>query len=172
VGGGRAAYPGGPMRRPLHATPLAPIALAPSALVTALATLLAACEGTTSLVGPRDTQLVATTGGAFTVGGLAGESLLGRWTRVEGAGPGVIVETTFSFLSGGTGARVVVTRTALGAVIAEDRQPFTWTAGAGVLVLRIAGALGETVLRASFAVEQDLTGATLRLDGLPYRRSS
>ena len=160
------------MRRPVHATPLAPIALAPIALVTALATLLAACEGTTSVVGPRDGQLAATTGGALTVGGLAGQSLVGRWTRVDAPGLGVNVETTFSFLSGGTGSRVVVTRTALGAVIAEDRQPFTWTAGAGVLVIRLAGMLGETVLRASFAVEQELTGATLRLDGLPYRRSS
>ena len=139
----------------------------------AAAALLAGCEGTTSVLGPGGAELAATTGGAgITVGALAGESLVGRWTRVDGAAPGVIVETTFSFLGGGGGARVIVTRTALGAVIAEDRQPFTWTAGAGVLVIRLAGTLGETVLRASFAVEQGLTGATLRLDGLPYRRSS
>ena len=137
------------------------------------ALLLAACEGTTSLTAPGEVELSARTGGALTVGGLAGESLLGRWTRVDGVAPGVIVETTFSFLGGGTGARVVVTRTALGAVIAEDRQPFTWTAGGGVLLIRIPGALGsETILRASFAVERDLLGTTLHLDGLPYRRSA
>jgi hypothetical protein len=161
------------MRRPHLALSLAAPLLAATALA---ATALAACEGTTSVLGPRGTELSATTGagggGAFTVGGLSGGSLVGRWTRVDGVAPGVIVETTFSFLGGGSGSRVVVTRTALGAVIAEDRQPFTWSAGAGVLVIRIAGPVGETVLRASFAVETDLTGTTLRLDGLPYRRAA
>ena len=139
----------------------------------AAAALLAGCEGTTSVLGPGGAELAATTGGAgITVGALAGESLVGRWTRVDGAAPGVIVETTFNFLGGGSGSRVIVTRTALGAVLAEDRQPFTWTAGGGVVMLRIQGALGETILRASFAVQSDLTGTTLRLDGLPYRRAS
>ena len=137
------------------------------------APLLVACEGTTSIAGPGAVELSARTGGAVTVAGLAGESLVGRWTRVDGVAPGVLVETTFSFLGGGTGARVVITRTALGAVISEDRQPFTWTAGGGVVMIRIAGALGsETILRTSFAVEADLTGTTLRLDGLPYRRAA
>ena len=145
---------------------------APVAFLLA-ASLLAACEGTTSVLAPGEVELSARTGGATTVAGLSGEALLGRWTRVDGAAPGVIVETTFSFLSGGSGARVVVTRTALGAVIAEDRQSFTWTAGGGLVLIRIPGAFGsETILRAAFAVEQDLTGATLRLDGLPYRRSA
>ena len=120
--------------------------------------LLAACEGTTSVLGPRGAELTATTGSSsgFTVGATAGASLVGRWTRIDGSPPGVLVETTFSFLSGGSGSRVVVTRTALGAVIAEDRQPFTWTAGGGVLVIRLQSAVGETIVRASYAVRPTL----------------
>jgi hypothetical protein len=137
------------------------------------ALLLAACEGTSSLAGPGEVELSARTGGALTVGGLTGEALVGQWTRVDGTAPGVLVETTFSFLRGGSGARVVTTRTALGGVIAEDRQAFTWSAGGGVLLIRLPGAFGsETILRASFAVEADLTGTTLRLDGLRYRRAA
>jgi hypothetical protein len=141
----------------------------------AAATLLVACDGTTSVLGPQGSELSVKTGGTFTVGASDSRSLVGRWTRVEGTPGtvgGVLVETTFSFLGDGSGSRVSVTRTALGAVIAEDRQPFTWTAGASVLVIRIRGAVGETILRASFVIDNGLTGTTLTLDGLPYRRAS
>jgi hypothetical protein len=144
-------------------------------LVAASATLLAACDGTTSVLDPRGgTDLTVRTGGSFTIGASDSRALVGRWTRVEGTPGtgGVLVETTFSFVGDGSGSRVNVTRTALGAVIAEDRQPFTWTAGASVLVIRIQGPVGETILHASFVIQSDVTGTTLKLDGLPYRRAS
>jgi predicted small secreted protein len=142
--------------------------------VAAVATLLAACDGTTSALGPDGSDLSVRTGGSFTVGAGDSRSLVGRWTRVEGTGGtgSVLVETTFSFLGDGSGSRVTVTRTALGAVIAEDRQPFTWTAGASVLLIRIQGPVGETILHASFVIQSDVTGTTLNLDGQPYRRAS
>ena len=149
-------------------------ARAATAVAAALALAAStACDGTTSALGPGQptTELAATTGGNVTVGGKTAGALLGRWTRVDGVSPGVLVETTFTFVSGGSGARTVVTRTALGAVISEDRQPFTWTAGAGVLLVRFPGVVGETILRASFAVDTGLSGTTLRLDGVPYRRA-
>lgn len=153
-----------PTRRP--AGRAAPIALAASLVMS-----LAGCEETTSALGPEGATFVATTGTAVTVGGQTGVALLGRWTRVDASTPGVLVETTFTFLDGGRGARSVVTRSALGAAIAEGIEPFSWTGGGGVLILRFAGPLGETVVRASFAVETELTGTTLRLDGRAYRRA-
>ena len=140
-----------------------------------LCALLAACDGTTSALGPRAgvDELTATTGGAVTVGGQTSAALVGRWSRVDGVAPGVLVETTFTFLSGGSGARAVVTRTALGAVVSEDRQAFTWTAGGGLLLLRFPSPVpgGETIVRAGFAVDVGLSGTTLRLDGIAYRRA-
>ena len=131
------------------------------------------CEGTTSVLGPDGAEVIATTGGTgLTVGGRTAAALLGRWTRVDAESAGVVVETTFTFLDGGQGVRTVVTRTALGGVVAEDRQPFAWSGGGGVLLLRFPGPVGETTVRATFAVETELTGTTLRLDGLPYRRAS
>ncbi len=150
--------------------------LALSLVAPLAAAALAACDGTTSLLAPGEHQLAISTGGSFTPGGTTAEALVGRWTRVEGdsrAGGGALtVETTFSFVGGGTGSRVVVTRTALGAVIAEDRQPFTWTAGAALVTMRIPTGTGDQIVRASFSVEQDVTGTTLRLDGQRYRRAT
>ena len=150
--------------------------LALSLVAPLAAAAVAACDGTTSLLAPGDQQLVVSTGagGSFTPGGTTAEALVGRWTRVEGetGAGGITVETTFSFVGGGTGSRVVVTRTALGAVIAEDRQPFTWTAGAALVTMRLPTGTGEQIVRASFSVERDVTGTTLRLDGQRYRRAS
>lgn len=130
------------------------------------------CEGTTSALGPDGAQLTATTGTAGTVGGRTGAAVVGRWTRVDAASPGVVVETTFAFLDGGQGVRTIVTRTALGGVVAVDRQAFAWTGGGGVLVLRFPGPVGDTIVRAAFSVETELAGTTLRLDGVAYRRAS
>jgi hypothetical protein len=161
------------MRTPTAAVPPRAAAVAGTLLVALLVALLTACEGTTSALGPPlgGSELTATTGGTVTVGGQTSAALVGRWSRVDGVAPGVLVETSFTFLSGGSGARTVITRSALGAVLSEDRQPFTWSAGAGVLLIRFPGPVGETILRASFAVDAGLSGTTLRLDGISYRRA-
>ena len=133
---------------------------------------LGACaDGTTGgLLGP-EVVAISTAGGSVTPGSTASGALLGRWTRLEAGG---VSEVSFAFGSDGSGARTTVQRTPFGAVIASDVQPFRWTAGGGVLVLQLDApgtVAARQTLRASFRVEQALTGTTLLLDGVPYGRA-
>lgn len=153
-----------PAVRPRRARALAALA-APFALA------LGACaEGkTANLLEPPD--VVISTTGAGTPGGFTSNALVGRWTRLEGNGT---TEITFAFQSDGSGSRTTVQRTPLGAAIATDQQPFRWSAGAGVLILTFPGpgTLGsQTIVRATFRVEQGLTGTVLVLDGATYGRA-
>jgi hypothetical protein len=146
-------------------------AAARAALLAVTLAALAGCEGTTSAVGPQQVEFAATTGGDALAGGRTSNALVGRWTRIEDDAAGLLVETTFTFVGDGTGTRTVVTRSVLGAVLAVDRAPFRWSGGGGVLVLRFAGPFGDAIVRATFAVETELAGTTLHLDGRRYRRT-
>jgi hypothetical protein len=161
-------------RRPATLRPRAQALSAARLPLTSLviAVALGACaDGTTGgLLGPEYVA-ISTAGSSGTPGGTTGNALLGRWTRLEGGGAS---EVSFAFASDGSGARTTVQRTALGGVIASDVQPFRWSAGGGVLVLQLdaPGAVAaRQVVRATFRVEQALTGTTLLLDGVPYGRA-
>jgi hypothetical protein len=159
------------------ASPLAhrlPVTTARRTRVAALCGVLAlagACaDGTRpNLLAPP--EVVVSTGATGTPGAFTAQALVGRWTRLDASGTS---EVTFAFQSDGTGSRTTVQRTPLGASIAVDQQPFRWSAGAGVLILTFPGpgTLGsQTIVRASFRVEQALTGTVLVLDGLGYGRA-
>lgn len=165
------------MPRPLRPRPAPPRASrlrrAAAALVAPLAVALGACaDGRTgALLGPPP-AIAATTGGSGTTpGGATAGALVGRWTRLDAGGT---TETSFAFGGDGSGTRITVLRTALGAVISTDAQPFRWTAGGGIVVFRFPapGNVGaEQVLRASFRVDQAIGGTTLVLDGVAYGRA-
>jgi hypothetical protein len=164
------------MRIPL--VPARALAARPAALlVPLLAALLGACDGTSTVEGVLAPSALSA-GAGTTLGGAGGvvargtAPLIGSWTRVSGAGTGVLTEQTFVFFEGGAGARLTVTRTALGVALATEQQPFAWSAGGGVLLLRFQrpGA-ADTLLRASYLLLVDVTGTVLRLDGLDYQRT-
>lgn len=147
----------------------------PPALLAVLLLAPAACAGPgdAPITGPDVTLVGTTAGGAITPGATTAAALVGRWARVTGSGT-ALRETTFAFGADGTGARTTATRTVLGAELVVDRQPFTWSAGAGVLLLQLpagGGSPGVTTLRAAFRVERGVAGTVLLLDGLPYERA-
>jgi hypothetical protein len=148
-------------------------------IALALALGATACDDSSTIDGILAPSAISsgTTGASGATGGLAGVAvgrtpLLGSWTRVTGQ-DGVLTVQTWTFASGGSGARTTTTRTQLGVVLAVEQQAFAWDAGAGVLLLRFqrAGAT-EAVVRVSYAVRIDLTGTVLRLDGLDYLRTA
>lgn len=152
--------------------PLRPVAAA------GLALLAAACDGTNTVEGVLAPSALGSDS-TVTGGGSAGNvvargstPLLGSWTRVSDGGAGVLTEQTFVFAGDGTGTRLTLTRTALGVAITAEQQPFRWSAGAGILLLRLQrpGTV-DTLLRASYLVLVDVTGTVLRLDGADYRRT-
>lgn len=159
-------------RRPATFHPRARTLLTRAVGASLVALALGACaDGSTSgLLGPEFVS-ISTAGSGVTPGSTASGALLGRWTRLEAGGAS---EVSFAFTSDGSGARTTVQRTPFGAVIASDVQPFRWTAGGGVLVLQLDApgtVAARQILRASFRVEQALTGTTLLLDGVPYGRA-
>ncbi len=146
-------------------------------ILLALAAALTACDDSTTLdatLGPgvRSGAATGTTGGGITiVVGRQQEPLVGSWTRIASDG-GVLTEQTWTFGADGSGTRTTIVRTPLGIPLTEERQPFVWDAGGGVLLLRFdRSGLGSTV-RASYAVLVGVTGTVLRLDGRDYLRTA
>lgn len=141
-----------------------------------VALLAAACDGTATVDGVLAPSALggsgagAPTGTATVASGIT--PLLGSWTRVASTSAGVLTEQTFVFGADGRGARSTTTRTALGIPLVVERQPFTWSAGAGVLLLRLPRpGSADALLRVSYRVLVDVGGTVLRLDGQDYRRT-
>jgi len=143
----------------------------PTFLVIALALGAVGCERVTvaASLGP----------GGFAGGrGQTADALVGRWIRTAGvptAGgdgylTGYLTETAWEFRADGTATRTVITRTAFGQAVALDRTRAAWRAGAGVLLLDL-GPPSYRLLRVPFAIEYDIGGTLLYLDGEPYVRA-
>jgi len=139
----------------------------PTLLVVALAL---------SAVGCDRVDVAASLGPGGFAGGLGqtADAVVGRWIRTAGVptagGAGYLTETAWEFRADGTATRTVITRTAFGQAVAVDRTRAAWRAGAGVLLLDL-GPPSYRRLRVPFAVEYDVSGTVLYLDGEPYVRA-